>query len=108
MSPEVTSTKQLTLLTSIITPGSTTGLHKHESDEFMYVATGRGEFIEEGRSESFEPDSVLFGPVNKEHEVKNTGKETLKLICIYSPPLRPMGFFQQAVELAARHRQGND
>jgi mannose-6-phosphate isomerase-like protein (cupin superfamily) len=105
MSPEVTNTKQLTLLTSIISPGSTTGTHKHEVDEFMYVVTGRGEFAEDGRTESFEPDSILFGAANKEHEVKNTGKETMKVICIYSPPLKPAGYFEKAVELARGHSQ---
>jgi len=105
MSPEVTNTKQLTLLTSIISPGYTTGTHKHDVDEFMYVATGRGEFIEEGQGKPFEPDSLLFGPANKEHEVKNTGKETLKLICFYSPPLKPVGFFENAVQSAKKHHQ---
>jgi len=105
MSPEVTNTRQLTLLTSIISPGFTTGLHQHEIDEFMYVAAGRGEFVEEGKAKPFEPDTVLFGEANKEHEVKNTGKETVKLICIYSPPLKPAGYFEKAVEATKEHLQ---
>ena len=103
MSPEVTDTKQLTLLTSIIPPGSTTGPHKHEVDEFMYVATGRGQFAEHGQGEIFEPDSFLFSRAGTEHEVKNTGKESLKLVCVYSPPLKPAGAFQDAVQLAREY-----
>ena len=100
MSPEATNTRQLTLLTSVIPSGSSTGAHQHEVNEFMYVASGRGEFIEEGYSISFEPDCILFGPAHKEHEIKNIGKETVKLICIYSPPLKPTGYLEKATEFA--------
>jgi mannose-6-phosphate isomerase-like protein (cupin superfamily) len=103
MSPEVTDTKQLTLLVSIISPGYTTGLHKHDVDEFMYVATGRGTFTEGGQNQAFETDSILFGKANIEHEVKNTGVETLKLICVYVPPLKPKGIVEQAVEVAKNY-----
>ncbi|MEM3403699.1 MAG: cupin domain-containing protein [Nitrososphaeria archaeon] len=103
MSPEVTGTKQLTLLVSIISPGYTTGSHKHDVDEFMYVATGRGTFFEEGQSQNFEMDSILFGKANTEHEVRNTGVETLKLICAYAPPLKPKGFIEQATQAAKNY-----
>jgi len=103
LSPEVTDTKQLTLLTSIIPPGSTTGSHKHSCDEFMYVAAGWGELAEQRKTEAFQPDSVLFEPANSVHEVKNTGKESLKLVCIYSPPLKGTGPFEEAQELARQY-----
>ena len=103
MSPEVTGTQELTLLTSIIPPGSSTGLHKHNGDEFMYVVTGRGEFVEKGRGQDFEPDCMLFGRANEEHQVRNTGKDMLKLVCVYSPPLKPAGLLAEAVDLAKKH-----
>lgn len=100
MSPEVTDTSQLTALLSIITPGSTTGLHMHETDEFMYVVTGRGEAIIAGRKAAIEPDMLVHAPAKVMHEMKNTGAETLKLFCVYSPPLKPRLHFEKAVEAA--------
>jgi len=100
LSPEVTGTKELTLLTSTITPHSTTGIHTHNQDEIMYVATGRGEMLEGEKRTPIQPDMVLVSPAGVTHEIRNTGVETLKLICFFSPPLKPGGAYEKAIEAA--------
>jgi len=104
MSPEVTNTPRLTILVSIISPHSTTGLHTHEVDEFMYIVTGRGESTVAGEKSEVEPDVLLQVPAKVEHEIRSLSDETLKLFCVFSPPLKPQGFFERAIELAKSAR----
>jgi len=100
MSPEVTNTPRLSILVSIISPQSTTGLHTHEVDEFMYVVAGKGESTIAGEKSEVEPDVLLHAPAKVQHEIRNLSDETLKLFCVFSPPFKPQGFLERATELA--------
>ncbi len=84
--------KQLTLLISLVDPNSTTGLHDHDVDEYMYVVSGHGIAInlEENIEVEVHPDMLVYAPAKTKHEMKNTSDETLKLVCIYVPPLKPV------------------
>ena len=100
MSPETTGTEELTLLVSIIPPNSTTGNHTHEGCEIMYIANGRGEFVLEGRRTPVQADQIVYAPERVAHEVRNTGEESLKLICFFYPPLKAEGLIKEATEAA--------
>jgi len=100
MSPEVTGTGNLTLLVSLISPHSSTGLHAHDVDEFMYIVTGRGESHCGGERSEVQSDVLFYAPSKVEHEVRNTGDETMKLFCVFNPPMKPRGFFEEATRLA--------
>ena len=104
MSPEVNGTHDLTLLFSLIPPGSTTGVHTHEGVEIQYVATGRGESTVGDEKSSVEPDTIIHAPAGISHEVRNTGDETLKLVCFFIPPLEPTGYFEKAIQAAKQSR----
>jgi len=100
LSPELGDTDKFTVLFSIISPGNATGLHTHESDEVMYVAAGRGEGMVGEEKAELKEDTVIFAPKLVKHEVANAGEETLKLICFYIPPLKPAGYFEEAIKEA--------
>ena len=102
MSPETTGTQELTLTASLIPLSSTTGSHTHESNEIMYVAHGRGEFILNGKSTPVQADQVAFAPKGSTHEMRNAGEETVKLICVFYPPLKAEGYIKEAIEAAMR------
>ncbi len=102
MSPELGNTDKATVLVSMIPPGGTTGLHTHEVDEFMYVASGRGTQTIEGKQLPVEPDTLIFAPADVPHEIKNTGDDMIKLVCFYVPPLKPSPTFQKAIEAAKK------
>jgi len=95
--PELGASGDVTVLASIISPAGGTGLHTHKVDEYMYVATGSGQSICEGKVEEVTPDSLIFAPKDVEHEIKNTGDETLKLFCVYVPSLKLSGYLEEAV-----------
>ena len=51
-------------------------------------------------SESYklETDSVIFAPKGVEHECRNTSEtETLKLFCVYIPPLKPSPLLEKLI-----------
>ncbi|NIM45091.1 MAG: cupin domain-containing protein [Nitrososphaeria archaeon] len=103
MSPEIGNYEKLTVLVSIISPGNSTGYHTHGSDEIMYVATGRGEGVVDGETKKIRVDSLIYAAKGVKHEVKNAGDETLKLICFYSPPIKPAGYFEEAINKAKEY-----
>lgn len=103
ISPELTGTQQATLLYSIISPGYSTGLHTHDGDEFQYIVSGRGEGAVGDKKSPVEADMVIYSPAGVPHEVRNTGEEeTLKMICFFAPPLKPSGYFAEAIEAAKK------
>jgi len=99
-SPELGNTDKVTVLASLIPPGGTTGLHSHDVDEIIYIASGRGIHVEGDEEHPVEPDMVLYAPAKIAHEVRNTGDETIKLICVFVPPLKPSEVIMKAVEAA--------
>jgi quercetin dioxygenase-like cupin family protein len=109
VSPEVGNSDYTTILFSIISPFSTTGPHKHdESEECMYVVSGRGVYRVAGREISFEPDSILIAKKGEEHEIRNLSDETMKLVAIFAPPLKPSGYIEEALRqrMSARKNYG--
>ena len=101
--PETTGYEKATVLLSHIPPGSTSGLHTHtDCDEIMYCV-GRGECTIAGEKVKLETDSVIVAPMGVEHECRNTSEtETLKLFCVYIPPIEPNKLL---VELAEKTRE---
>ncbi|MCK8827424.1 cupin domain-containing protein [Natroniella acetigena] len=103
MCPELGNCDDHTILISIIERNSSTGLHTHEADEYMYVATGYGESItiEDGEEivEEVEPDSLIFAPKDVEHNIRNTGDESLKLFCVYTPAIEATGKFKESIDV---------
>ena len=64
--------------------------HKHEeSEELMYIISGRGRLVIEDGEEVYEvgPDTAIFSPMGKMHRLENIGDTELKLVWVYSPPL---------------------
>lgn len=102
-SPELGSAEDMMLLLSIISPGNTTGLHTHESTETMYVVSGRGVGTISEETREVKVDTVLVAPKGVLHEVRNTGDETLKLVCVYVPALKPSGNIKEATDAAKQY-----
>lgn len=71
-----------------ITPGAEISQHVHEhSAETFYVLAGEGVFDQESELVPCQAGSCGFAPAGTSHGVKNTGKEDLHLLAIFTPPL---------------------
>ncbi|HEV7565990.1 MAG TPA: cupin domain-containing protein [Microbacteriaceae bacterium] len=71
----------------IVLPGQSHEWHNHEeSDEIVYVLSGRGSFtVGEGNSIPIVPGDALHIPVGVFHDSHNDGWAPLHLLVMYSP-----------------------
>jgi len=65
-----------------ISPGGHTPYHRHDFEHENYIISGEGELVTEEGAKKLYPGYVAYVPPNEYHQYKNTGKETLKLICL--------------------------
>ena len=76
---------QLVLMT--IPPGGEIGEEVHEDrDQFFRIEGGEGEVLIDGTWTKVGSDWAIVVPSGARHNVRNTGKESLKLYTIYAPP----------------------
>ncbi len=64
-----------------------TGKHTHEWEHEVFVHSGKGAILREGKWVSLPTGSVVFIPGNEEHQLKNTGEEPFVFVCVI-----PSGF----------------
>jgi mannose-6-phosphate isomerase-like protein (cupin superfamily) len=77
----------LQLVLMSLEPGEDIGLETHEdTDQFFRVEEGKGMVSIDGTETPIESDSGIVVPAGARHNVRNTGKETMKLYTIYAPP----------------------
>ena len=60
--------------------------NQHYADQWLYVISGSGKAIVEGRQTSLEKGSLLLISAGERHEIRNTGRTTLKTLNVYSAP----------------------
>ena len=79
--------KYLQLVLMALQPGEEIGeeVH-HDRDQFFRLEEGKGEIWIDGVRTPIESDTAMVVPAGARHNVKNTGKEPLKLYTIYGPP----------------------
>ena len=65
-----------------VEPGSSTPPHSHGWEHEVFVLSGHGAVVYEGREIQIEKDSVVFVPPNKHHYFANNGNELLRFICV--------------------------
>ena len=92
--PMVTGTPKtapLSILWVVIPPGCSTSLHTHEfSDEYEYIVCGTGFLdVDQEKDIPVEAEMLVFNPMGILHQVRNTGKDTIKLLRVHVPPLKP-------------------
>ncbi len=107
MSPEVNGYNEATVLFAYIPPGSSTGRHTHPGDEIIYVVGGRGEGYVADEVTKIAADSVILAPKGVEHECRNTSEtETLKLFCVFIPPLEPSPLLEKLIDKTRGYLKG--
>ena len=92
--PMITGTPKtapISILWVVIPPGCSTSRHNHEfSDEYEYIASGTGFLdVDQEKDIAVEPEMLVFNPKGIMHQVRNTGKDTIKLLRVHVPPLKP-------------------
>lgn len=73
---------------NITAVGSMIPDHSHDNEEEgMFIISGKGKLIVEGEEQELHPGMAIYVPPGVKHSIVNTGKEELKLVWVYAPPL---------------------
>lgn len=84
----------------VLGPGEKEGgpSNRHRgADQWLYIVSGRGVAIVKGRRFALTPGTLLLIEHGDRHEIRNTGRDLLKTLNIYSPP----AYTKQGEELPA-------
>lgn len=73
-----------------LAPGASEGMHAHGSDrplEELYLVTdGMATMRVDDRTYHLGPGDAVLAPVGAEHDLRNTGNETLRLVVVFGAP----------------------
>jgi mannose-6-phosphate isomerase-like protein (cupin superfamily) len=79
--------KRLQLVLMSLRPGEEIGEEVHrEEDQFFRVEKGEGEVSIDGKATRLGADMAVVVPAGARHNVRNVGREPLRLYTIYGPP----------------------
>jgi quercetin dioxygenase-like cupin family protein len=68
-------------------PSSGVAKHNHAASlEVIYILTGTGEFVLDGKKSNVKAGDVIHIPAGMNHAFHNTGSEPVDGIQVYSPP----------------------
>lgn len=86
---------QMQVVLMKLKPGEAIGEEVHEThDQFFRIEKGRGEAWLAGKRRKIKSNAAIVVPAGVSHDIKNTGKKTLKLYTIYAPPEHADGVVQ--------------
>ena len=81
---------QLVLMS--LQPGEDIGDETHAAiDQIFDFVDGEGEAVIDGTRQPFKEHDMVVVPAGTRHNIKNTGKGSLKFYTIYAPPAHPDG-----------------
>ena len=69
-----------------VDPGGCTPFHSHPWEHEVYILEGTGTVAGKGGETPLRPGSVVFIPGGEEHNFKNTGRGTLRFLCLVPHP----------------------
>ena len=74
--------KDLCMRVFELEPGTYTGKHAHEWEHEVFVHSGKGSILRDGKWVPFAAESAIFIPGGEEHQLRNDGTEPLTFICV--------------------------
>lgn len=87
MHPKVHGNKRQSLAEASIPIGSRTLLHKHnKSEELYHIHEGNGLITLGGKEFEVTKGDTIYIPPGVSHQIQNTGKRALRILCCCSPP----------------------
>jgi mannose-6-phosphate isomerase-like protein (cupin superfamily) len=72
-------------------PGEEIGEEVHKVDQCFFFVEGTAQTVVGGKNDTAGKDGVLCVPAGTRHNIRNTGRDSLKLYTTYSPPQHPPG-----------------
>ena len=85
ISPQNSSSKNLSIQISTIPKGSEQPIHAHDPEQCYYIINGRGLMIIEDETREVTSEDAIYIPSNKKHGIKNIGDMALEYLTANSP-----------------------
>ncbi len=63
-------------------PGGNSPFHSHDWEHEMFVIDGEGVAVSAEGEKPIRPGTVVFVQPNEKHQFRNTGKKTLRFLCL--------------------------
>ena len=98
--PDKEGVQELTFSHAIIPPGSKTDYHAHDRPELIYIVSGEGICICEGKEIPVTGDMVIWILAGEKHQFINTGYVPLKLATVFIPPYTASENYKRCLEAA--------
>ena len=87
MHPSVQGNQTQSLAEAIIQPGQCTRLHQHHhSEELYHITAGEGYMTLGAEHFNVTVGDTICIPPGTPHCIENTGRDTLHILCMCSPP----------------------
>jgi len=67
-------------------PGGNSPLHQHPHEHEVYILEGEGIATDGEQERKFKSGDAIFIPPNERHQLKNTGRKTVKFLCLIPYP----------------------
>ena len=83
-----------------IAVGSHTDYHTHDRPELIYIVSGKGISVCEGKEDEVGPGTALWILAEEKHELKNTGDEVLEIVTVFVPGYTAESQYKACVERA--------
>jgi len=85
ISPQNSSTKNLSVQISEVPVGSEQPIHDHEPEQCYYIIKGKGLMIIEEESKEVTAGDAVYIPSNFKHGIKNIGDDVLEYLTANAP-----------------------
>lgn len=102
--PDKEGVKEITFSHALIHANSSTDAHTHDRPELIIIVSGRGKAVCNGVETPVEPDMALWVEAGEEHQMINTGYETLKLATVFLPAYTAEENYSRCMEAAKAAR----
>lgn len=84
------TTPEMQLVVMRLRPGEEIGMERHtRGTQFIRIEEGKGKAEVGWKRYVLKPGTALIIPANTWHNITNTGKRSLQLYSLYSPPEHP-------------------
>jgi len=83
--PDKEGVEEITFSHAILPPGGRTDYHVHDRPELIYIVSGSGICVHEGKETMVREDVALWVPKGEHHQMINTGDVPLKLATVFVP-----------------------
>jgi mannose-6-phosphate isomerase-like protein (cupin superfamily) len=83
--------RNIQVVAMALRPGEAIGQEVHAVDQCFFFVDGRAQTVVEGKSANAGKNGVLCVPAGTRHDIRNVGRDSLKLFTTYAPPQHPAG-----------------